>query len=409
MSPDLAIAAPLFAAAVPLELVQTTARAGSAVSKGGAAVVSPRVAALTENALQTMFFSKLKLAAGALLALVAASAVVFSKPPAPKPQEPPQPIAGAAAPAVNPAATAAQTDPGDEEVEVGMLDRAWADAIPRRDTAFVNRILADDFTGIDPAANTFTKASYLQDVASGAFSLDRIQLDAVKPRVFGDVAVVTSLIKINGQPTGGRMTNVYVKRQGRWRCVSSHASGRTDPFGMVPAPGFGPETIRTARASSVLLRLWFPCRIEQIFVRVGQTVKQRDRLLSAHSGELAAVKSRLREQSATFQRNKRYLEETRHYSKAITREERTKLEATQLALNNHHLSDSYLLSRYLDGAGRSVWVGDDANDASLITLHANFEGTIARIVAEPAAECAANRVLIVIDPAPAVKKPAPAQ
>ena len=39
-----------------------------------------------------------------------------------------------------------QADLTDDEAEVAMLDRAWADAIPRRDTAFVKRILADDLS-----------------------------------------------------------------------------------------------------------------------------------------------------------------------------------------------------------------------------------------------------------------------
>ena len=45
----------------------------------------------------------------------------------------------------NASAPPVQADLTEDEAEVAMLDRAWADAIPRRDTAAVNRILADDF------------------------------------------------------------------------------------------------------------------------------------------------------------------------------------------------------------------------------------------------------------------------
>jgi hypothetical protein len=36
--------------------------------------------------------------------------------------------------------------------------------------------------------------------------------------------VVTSRIKVKSAPHWSRMTNVYVKRSGRWQCVASHAS-----------------------------------------------------------------------------------------------------------------------------------------------------------------------------------------
>src|SRR5262249_18372797 len=44
-------------------------------------------------------------------------------------------------------------------------------------------------------------------------------------------------IKIHGYPTRGRMTNVYVKRSGRWYCVASHASGLTGEVHAGPAVG----------------------------------------------------------------------------------------------------------------------------------------------------------------------------
>ena len=51
-----------------------------------------------------------------------------------------------------PAASATRADEvsrRDDELDVVMLERAWVEAIPRRDAAIVNRILTDDFEGID--------------------------------------------------------------------------------------------------------------------------------------------------------------------------------------------------------------------------------------------------------------------
>ena len=67
-----------------------------------------------------------------------------------------------------------------------MLERAWADAITRRDAAVINRIMADDFEGIDPAGNIFTKATYMPDLRNGVFASAPIELDEIKTRIFGD-------------------------------------------------------------------------------------------------------------------------------------------------------------------------------------------------------------------------------
>jgi ketosteroid isomerase-like protein/biotin carboxyl carrier protein len=282
----------------------------------------------------------------------------------------------------------------------GSLDRAWAGAIPRRDTAFVNRILADDFAGIDPAGNIFTKAAYLSDLSNGAFSdKDRIELDEVKPRIFGDVAVVTSLIKLNGAPTGGRMTNVYVKRQGRWKCVSSHASGRTEAYGVVPAPGFGPELIRAARPTSAIIRLWYPCRVEEVLVRVGQAVKQGDSLLAIRSERMAAARRRLRDATEEYQRIGKSLETLAQSSGPAVAKKKAELEQAQARLNDQAQLDTAVL-RGITEIGNNAWVSVDKEVEGRLTIHSSFEGTVTRVAAVPGTEYNQNSVLIVIESVP---------
>ena len=109
----------------------------------------------------------------------------------------------------------------DDAVDLEMLERAWVDALNRRDASVVSRIIAEDFAGIDSAGSGFTKASYLLDVCNGAFPAEPIVQDEVKIRLFGDSAVVTSRIKLQTGPRWNGSTNVYVKRQGRWCCVAS--------------------------------------------------------------------------------------------------------------------------------------------------------------------------------------------
>jgi RNA polymerase sigma factor (sigma-70 family) len=221
---DLAINAPLLSTTLSRGLIQGTTRAAQSLIAARlttVGIVPVSVATLTEGVLRTMFWTKFKLAIAATLLIMGGSAVVFSQAPTEKLASRPDAGTGPAAPAGG----ADQSTARGDELDVLMLDRAWVDAIPRRDAAMVNRILADDFEGIDTTGKPFTKATYLPDLRNGAFGVQPIELDEIKTRLFGETAVVTSRIKIASHPTRGRMTNVYVKRQGRWQCVASHASG----------------------------------------------------------------------------------------------------------------------------------------------------------------------------------------
>jgi RNA polymerase sigma factor (sigma-70 family) len=221
---DRAITIPLLPMSLSRGLIETTTRAAQSLVAGRLTtigVVSASVATLTEGVLRTMYWTKLKLAITATLLIVGGSAVVFSQAPAQKLESRSGAGTGSAAPAGGANPVAARGD----ELDVIMLDRAWVDAIPRRDAAIVDRILADDFEGIDAAGKLFAKANYLPDLRNGAFGVQTIELDEIKTRLFGETAVVTSRIKIAGHLTPGRITNVYFKRLGRWQCVASHASG----------------------------------------------------------------------------------------------------------------------------------------------------------------------------------------
>jgi ketosteroid isomerase-like protein len=186
-----------------------------------AGVVSAAVTTLTQGVLWTMFVTKLKLSTVALLLIAAGSAALVGQATAQKPAVRPRPVPTTEAPA----GRAEEAARSDDEVDIVLLERAWAQAIPRRDAAIINRIMAEDFEGIDPVGNLFTKATYLPDLKNGVFTDQPIELDEIKVRLLGATAVATSRIKIPSYPTHGRLTNVYVKRQGRWQCVASHACG----------------------------------------------------------------------------------------------------------------------------------------------------------------------------------------
>ena len=233
--------------AVPQRLVEATSQSARALVLGRLSttpIISAAVATLTEGVLRTMFFTKLRLVAAALMLTVGASAVLVNQATAQKPS--------AAARTIDKPAGAAPVS--DDAVDLEMLKHAWVDAVNRRDEAVVSRIIADDFAGVDSGGGRFAKTSYLRDVRNGAFGAGPREQEEVKVRLFGDSAVVTSRIKLEVPPTWNGLMNVYVKRQGRWRCVASQATLVQRDLTGQSAPAKNSREARDSELENQLLR-----------------------------------------------------------------------------------------------------------------------------------------------------------
>src|SRR5207249_3114777 len=107
------------------------------------------------------------------------------------------------------------------------------DARVRADVAMLGRILADDWTVTHGDGTTNTKAEYLADLKSGARKFfGDVKEDNVTIHIDGDTAVASgtsdSKVEYKGRPSGGalRFTRVYVKRDGQWKMVVTHATRR---------------------------------------------------------------------------------------------------------------------------------------------------------------------------------------
>jgi ketosteroid isomerase-like protein len=119
------------------------------------------------------------------------------------------------------------------EQDIRAMETQWNAARARADVATLDRILVDDWTVTHASGTTDTKAKYLADLRSGArkFAGAVTESDLVV-RLYGDTAVAAgssnSTVTLNGQPQGGALhfTRVYVKRDGAWKMVVSHATER---------------------------------------------------------------------------------------------------------------------------------------------------------------------------------------
>ena len=116
------------------------------------------------------------------------------------------------------------------EAELIGVSNAWDRAMVTNDADAIGRFMADDWIIIGSDGNVCDRATFLGLVKSGALTHDVMESQDMKVRVFGDTAVVVgrgvSGGKYQGQPFREveRVTCVFVRQQGQWRCVLTHLS-----------------------------------------------------------------------------------------------------------------------------------------------------------------------------------------
>lgn len=113
---------------------------------------------------------------------------------------------------------------------LAKLEQDWVDASLKKDTAFVDRLLADDYVGIAPDGTTWTKSKQIESLRSGDLKFESVTIDGIKVRVLGDTAVVTlgqtEKSQFQGKDTSGRTmwTDIFMKKNGRWQIIANHGS-----------------------------------------------------------------------------------------------------------------------------------------------------------------------------------------
>jgi ketosteroid isomerase-like protein len=118
-----------------------------------------------------------------------------------------------------------------------QIEHEWSQADIQRDAAALNRILAEDWMGIDFEGTVLNKAQALKGISSNSGSLESTVLRDMKVRVYGNTAVVTGTDtekgEYHGKDSSGKYlwTDVFVRRNDRWQAVSSQSTKMAMPDG----------------------------------------------------------------------------------------------------------------------------------------------------------------------------------
>ena len=112
------------------------------------------------------------------------------------------------------------------EQQIKTLGEQLNAANLKGDTSFLEKVLADDYTGVRGDGSVLTKAQEIEKYKSGAIKYETNDVQDLKIRVYGHTAVSTSLSSSknmrDGQQHIGTTRNirVWVKQKGTWKCVA---------------------------------------------------------------------------------------------------------------------------------------------------------------------------------------------
>lgn len=118
------------------------------------------------------------------------------------------------------------------EQEIAAAEKAWADAYQACDMAAMGKILADDLTLIvHTNGATMGKDAFMKSAA--ACSMEKVQNDPARIRVYGDTAAVQGTsayhVKKVATPISVIFTRVWVKKNGQWQVVNHQSTGLPAP------------------------------------------------------------------------------------------------------------------------------------------------------------------------------------
>jgi ketosteroid isomerase-like protein len=124
----------------------------------------------------------------------------------------------------------------DRESRLLATVQALIEAERQADIAALERIIAPDYLGFDPAGLPQDREALLSGYHASGVRVEALEPADLRIRLFGDVGLVSGRTRIAGRALGERFElrlrflDVFVRREGAWQLVASQVTP-------VPVPG----------------------------------------------------------------------------------------------------------------------------------------------------------------------------
>jgi len=112
----------------------------------------------------------------------------------------------------------------DAEQYISESERQWAESVATGDTAVLERILADDFVGVDPKGPVYDKRKMIADTRESPKFFVSNHLNQVKVRFYGDTAIAQgdeTWERRSGERGRFVWIDTWLRRNGRWQIVAA--------------------------------------------------------------------------------------------------------------------------------------------------------------------------------------------
>jgi ketosteroid isomerase-like protein len=125
-------------------------------------------------------------------------------------------------------AAAAQDSP--EVATIRALETKWADSYKKRQVDVLSSLMTEDYVITMEDGSVYGKVGFISHTAQPSEKVDLVEFSDIKIRMHGDAAVVTGSYHERGESSGkpydyhDRMTDVWMKMDGKWKLVASHYS-----------------------------------------------------------------------------------------------------------------------------------------------------------------------------------------
>ena len=106
------------------------------------------------------------------------------------------------------------------------LNRNYVRSVRVSDVRWFDENLAEDFLNSNPDGSLVDRAGFLAQIARLG-PVANLEVEDVRIRMLGELAIIharTTYTKPDGQAGGGRYTDTWARRQGRWLCVAAHVT-----------------------------------------------------------------------------------------------------------------------------------------------------------------------------------------